>query len=277
VGRIELDDPMAPWPYREIPDPFLTGGSEAIATLSREVQTVLAYPGYDRPGNWTDVYTPAVMRYPWAEDAYFAFPSLNRYNPDSALRNHSTLDIGMAVSRDGTDWTWPSLDPYTVDGEGESAGQPMRFMLYGALRVGDQIYQYYHAGRIEHGALRRTDPDDLPGSGSVYRAVQRLDGFVSIDFGSAGGTLETQAFVAPGEELHLNVDAKAGEGKVGVMDESGAFLAGCGLEDCDRISVDAVDHRVTWRGRRAMEAMKGRAIRLVFGMHGAKLFSFRVG
>jgi hypothetical protein len=276
VGRIELDDPMRPWPYDEIDDPFYTAGPDAIATLSREVPTVLTYPGYDQPGNWTDVYTPAVLRHPDAEDVYLAFPAVNHYNPDSELRNNSRLDIGMAVSRDGVTWTWPSLDPYVPLGEPGSGRSSCVYMFYGMVQANGRIYQYHHGCDLEHGALRRSGAEGAAGSGAVYRTVLRQDGFVSMDFEAGGGELTTRTFTTAGDSLHLNIDAQAGGGKVGVAGEDGGYLPGLGIDDCDEIKTDAVDHVVTWRGQRRMTGTHGRAIRLVFRMHRAKLFSFRV-
>lgn len=276
IGRIVLDDPMRPWPYDEIDDPFYTGGPDAIATLSREVPTVLTYPGYDQPGNWTDVYTPAVLQYPGAEDVYLAFPAVNHHKADSDLRNNSRLDIGMAVSRDGITWKWPSLDPYVPLGEPGSGRCSSVYMFYGMVQADGQIHQYHYGCDLEHGALSRIDPADAAGSGAVYRTVQRQDGFVSMDFEAGGGELTTRAFTAAGNSLHLNIDATAGGGKVGVAGEDGGYLPGLGIDDCDDIRTDAVDHVVTWKGQRQMTGTSGRAIRLVFRMHRAKLSSFKM-
>jgi len=47
-----------------------------LPTVSKEVPTVLEYLGYADAGNWVDLYTPAVMQCPEAEDAYFSFSEL---------------------------------------------------------------------------------------------------------------------------------------------------------------------------------------------------------
>ncbi len=276
VGRLELDDPMRPWPYDDIPDPFYTLSPDAIATITGEVPTVLSYPGYDEPGSWTDVYTPAVFQYPWAEDVYFSFPALNHHIVDSKQRNRSRLEIGMAVSRDGTDWHWPSLDPYIPLGEPGTGRSASLYMFYGMLQVDGKLYQYHHGCDIEHGMLRDAEPDELPGSGVVYRTVQRQDGFVSVDFRADGGELQTPLMCAPGDQLHLNVDARAGGGKVGILSEEGDALPGLSIDDCDAFSCDSNDHTVTWKGNPDMPGVRDRAVRIVFRMHRAKLFSFRI-
>ncbi|MDP6777622.1 MAG: hypothetical protein QGI83_12745 [Candidatus Latescibacteria bacterium] len=276
VGRLELDDPMRPWPYQDIPDPFYTLTPDDIATITGEVPTVLTFPGYDQPGNWTDVYTPAVFRYPWAEDVYFSFPALNHHNETSKPRNRSTLEVGMAVSRDGIHWQWPSPEPYIPLAEPGTGRSASIYGLYGMLLVDGKLYQYHHGCDIEHGMLRGSDPDDWPGSGAVYRTTQRQDGFVSVDFQADGGQLTTTLIHAPGDRLHLNVNAGAGEGRAGILDEQGHFLPGLNIEACDPFSCDCLDHTVTWQGSPQMPDVQDRPIRIVFRMHRAKLFSFRI-
>ncbi len=182
----------------------------------------------------------------------------------------------MAVSRDGTDWHWPSLDPYIPLGEPGTGRSASLYMFYGMLQVDGKLYQYHHGCDIEHGMLRDAEPDELPGSGVVYRTVQRQDGFVSVDFRADGGELQTPLMCAPGDQLHLNVDARAGGGKVGILSEEGDALPGLSIDDCDAFSCDSNDHTVTWKGNPDMPGVRDRAVRIVFRMHRAKLFSFRI-
>ncbi len=52
----------------------------------------------DPPG--CDLYNPACQPYPGSPGLYLMFPSLFRHQQD-------TLEIRLAVSRDGVQWTWP--------------------------------------------------------------------------------------------------------------------------------------------------------------------------
>lgn len=277
IGRIEMDDPLTPWPFTKLADPFHPWGRERIATVSREIPLAMAYPGYDQPGHWTDIYEPEVVQYPWAEDAYFAFPALNHFLPDSAIPNHSRLEVGMCVSRDGISWTWPSLEPYIPFGPKGSGRSGMLFSLIGMIRRGDEIYQYHAGTDIEHGSMggKVYGYEKLLNSGRIYRTVQRLDGFVSLDFASGGGALVTPAIRFRGQQLRLNVNATAGSGKVEMCDESGRPLPGFTLADCDPITRDCTHYLVTWKGNPIVGRFAGRRVRLRFCMHATKLYAFQ--
>ncbi|MCX7598205.1 MAG: hypothetical protein N2512_04985, partial [Armatimonadetes bacterium] len=124
VGRTETDDLLSPWPY---------DFHHAIT--------------YDELDPWeTDVYTPCVMQYPWAEDAYFAFPSMYYHfppPPKSKYENDGLLEIQLAVSRDGVTFTRPDRRGYVPLGVWGSSDGGAIYMAIGMIRRGDEIYQYY--------------------------------------------------------------------------------------------------------------------------------------
>lgn len=277
IGRLETDDPLKPWPYKKSKNPFLAWGPKNMACLSTEVTRVMAYPDYDQPGHWTDIYDPEVVQYPWADDAYFAFPALNHFHPDSPIRNHSRLEVGMCVSRDGINWKWPSLEAYIPFGAGGREHNGMIYSMLGMIRRGDEIYQYHCATDIEHiGQLGKIyGYKKLLNSGRIYRTVQRLDGFVSADFGHSGGELLTPILQFSGRELQLNVKAKKDENRVAVCDEKGTPISGFGLKDCRSIAADSVRNIVSWKKRSGLESLAGRPIRLRFQMKNAKLYAFQ--
>jgi len=277
VGRAELDDPMHPWPYDKVSPGFRPWGPQRIATISKEVPTVLAYPGYADEGHWTDIYNPALVQYPWADDVYLAFPSLNHIEVDSPIPNHSRLEIGLAVSRDGIAWTWPSVDPYIPFGPPDTGRGGMLYMHVGLARRGDEVYQYHMGTDIEHhGQVGKVyGLEGCRNSGRVYRMVQRLDGFVSVDFPGAGGSFTTPPVRFAGRELHLNASAAGGELRVAVQDPSGRPAPGLEADACDVIAKDAVDLRVSWKDPRDLEALSGQPIRLRFQGRSAKLFAFQ--
>jgi hypothetical protein len=277
VGRIELDDPMQPWPHQPADPEFKPWGKERIAGVSTEVPTVLAYPGYTDDGHWTDIYNPAVVRYPWAEEAYLAFPSLNHYVHDSKIPNHSTLEIGMAVSRDGIAWNWPSTEAYIPFGPAGSGRSGMLYMHVGLIRAGDEIYQYHFGTDIQHhGQVGKVyGLEGCRNSGRVYRTVQRLDGFVSADFPAGGGALTTPAMRTGGRELRLNVNAAGGALAVAIQDESGRPLRGLGIDDCYAVTANSVDSAVSWRGSTDLASITSQPIRLCFHGQATKLFAFQ--
>lgn len=278
VARLELDDIMAPWPAPEIENPCKPWGPDKIADPSTEYPVVMTYPGYDEEGHWTDIYDPNVIQYPWADDVYLAFPEMNHFLPESDIPNHSRLEIGMCVSRDGVQWEWPSLDAYIPFGKEGGDRTGMLYNITGMIRSGDEIFQYHFGTDIEHhGFLKKAyGYKRLLNSGRVYRTVQRLDGFVSTDFPSEWGEVITQPFLFAGEELRLNVNAGKGDGRVEVRDEQGAPLPDFAFEACEPISADATEHDVKWRGRPSLAALHGKPVRLGFKMRGAKLYAFQL-
>jgi hypothetical protein len=48
-----------------------------------------------------------------------------------------------------------------------------------------------------------------------------------------------------------------------------------GLETCDAFSGDDVTHVVTWQGRRDLDALRGRPVRLKFVLRAARLYAFQ--
>jgi len=79
VGHLEVDDPLKPWPCPATDRPFHLWGPKNLATPGPEFQTVLACDDEDPPE--CDFYDHGIMRYPWADEVYLAFPVLYRHFP----------------------------------------------------------------------------------------------------------------------------------------------------------------------------------------------------
>ena len=279
VGRVELDDPMTPWPYDASAKPVKPWGPKYIATPGKEIPTAFTFPDYDKEGVWTDVYNACVSVYPWAQDVYLAFPSMNHYLAESPHANDSTLNIGMVVSRDGISWNWPTTAPYIPMGAVGSGRSGQLYALVGMLKVGDQIFHYHTATDLRHNInwANEYSLEQMRNIGRIYRTVQRLDGFVSADFAGAGGELTTPPIKFAGTRLHLNIDAKAGSGRVEILDSAGNPLPGFELAACKNITSDSVRQLVAWKKGGDLSALKGKEIRLRFQMSGAKLYAFQFG
>ena len=277
VGRVETGDPLKPWPFVKSANPFHPWGPKNIATLSTEIPTVMSYPGYDQADQWTDIYEPEVVQYPWAADAYFAFPALNHFRADPDIRNYSHLEVGMCVSRDGIEWDWPSLEAYIPLEELGSGRGGMLFSLCGMIRRGGRIYQYHSATDVEHraGIGKTYGYEGLLNSGRIYRTVQRLDGFVSASFSPKGGELLTPVITFEGTRLELNLDAGRGAGRVEICDEGGTPVPGFAMADANEIHDDSVEHEVRWKAGPDVTRLQDRPIRLRFRMCNVKLYAFQ--
>jgi len=271
IGRVEMDNILEPWPFTPLEKPYHIWGEGKIAVPSREVPIVFSYDEKDPPNS--DHYNAACIQYPWADDAYFMFPSLYRHFPDppkGKWGNDGYVDIQMAVSRDGIHWTRPSREPYVPMGlEGEQDSSSL-YMAVGAVRNGNTLYQYYGGYRSTHGQ------PGIENGGSIMRLEQRLDGFMCVSAPPEGGSFTTPAITFAGRRLLLNIDGSAaGTGGVALLDGDGNEIGGFTLTECDEFGANSLSREVTWKGSSDVGAWAGKPVRLKFALKAMRLFSFR--
>ena len=262
VGRVEVDDLLAPWPEAEI-------------------RTVLAADEHDPPDS--DIYTHGLYRYPYAADAFFMFPMTYQHHREgeTTVANDGLNDSQFCASRDGVHWMRYDRRPYLARG---TAGEPDCGQTHTSefhFRDGDHLYQYYGAGPWTHGGFRALTLDQRRdranwGRGFINVARQRLDGFVSADADYTGGWLTTPPVLYSGRELTLNIDVAAmGEARVEIQGEDGRPVPGFSSGECDRVMVNDVAHIVRWNGNADVGSLAGRPVRLRFDMRSARLFAFQ--
>jgi len=276
VGRIEVERLDRPAPVT----PLEKGRNPHRADLPRltdEVATVFRTDAGDPPG--ADVYNLSALRYPADPRWYLGFPSImdHRGGPIGEGR----LEVHFAGSRDGVRWERYDRTPYVPLGPEGSPTGGMLYMGTGMVIRGDEIWQYGPAFRTDHGEplkRRRT------GDGVIYRYVQRLDGFVALEFGPSPGHCLTKPVRVDGGRLFVN--ARVGEGgslRVTLADEHGADLTGFASAECLPPGGDSVRARVRWGGdgdgdgADDLSSLAGRAVRLRFHGRRARLFSFYFG
>ncbi|MFA7006010.1 MAG: hypothetical protein WC429_18345, partial [Verrucomicrobiia bacterium] len=183
------------------------------------------------------------------------------------------LEIQFAGSRDGITWHRYDRKPYAPLGLAGSESANMTFMGPGLVVRGDEIWQYGTGFHSKHGDVearkRKTD-------GVIYRYVQRVDGFVSLDFDVAGGRCVTAPVKVDGSRLLFNVDTGAlGQLRVGLLDAEGKPINDFGVDDCKLIRTNSTHAEVSWAGGGDLAALKDRKVRLTFSGSRAKLYSFR--
>lgn len=271
IGRVEMDNILEPWPHIPLEKPYYIWGEDKIPVSSREVPIVLGCDEKDPPES--DLYNAACIQYPWADDAYFMFPSLYRHFPEPPVGkfgNDGYLDIHLAVSRDGVTWTRPSRKPYVSLGLEDALDASQAYMGVGIVRNGDALYQYYGGYKSTHGET------GVQGIGSIQRLEQRPDGFMCVQAPQEGGTFTTPALVFSGRRLLLNLDGSAGgTGKVALLDGDGNEIAGYTLAECDVLGANSLSREVTWKGIADVSAWTEKPVRLRFELKAMKLFSFR--
>ena len=233
----------------------------------------------------TDFYLTKAMKYPYAPDTYLAFPVgyFHYYGDGPEARTvlgrkerglgSGPLESQIAVSRNGLDWKRHPEPAYVGIGRHQGRDVVTAYIGHGMIRRGEELWQYYF-GETHYHSPHTQDPD---GRG-VYRLVQRLDGFISLDspYGHET-TVVTRPLVFEGGRLQLNVDTDAvGYLQVGFLDEQGQPIEGYTVDDCVYVNGDFIAKEVDWLEAGAdVSPLAGRTVQVVFRMRGAKLYAMQ--
>ena len=233
----------------------------------------------------TDFYLTKAMKYPYAPDTYLAFPVgyFHYYGDGPEARTvlgleerglgSGPLESQIAVSRDGLDWKRHPEPAYVGIGRHQGRDVVTAYIGHGMIRRGEELWQYYF-GETHYHSPHTQDPD---GRG-VYRLVQRLDGFISLDspYGHET-TVVTRPLTFEGDRLQLNVDTDAvGYLQVGFLDERGQPIEGYTVDDCVYVNGDFIAKEVDWLVTGAdVSPLAGRTVQVVFRMRGAKLYAMQ--
>ena len=241
-----------------------------------------------------DTYTNGTIKYPWADDAYFMFPTeyyhYGSYHQEFRKAfpvNAGALDARFAASRDGTHWRQYDHRPFIPLGMRGEFDSKRVYPAYGIVLApnGREMYLYYLGTSETHG----WDQDDgnnklltaaglAPTGRSVLsRAVVRRDGFVSVRAAYQGGEFTTPLLRFTGEQLLINVDTSAsGELRVELQDESGAPVPGFTLNDCAIIhTANEINRVVKWKQGTSLASLAGTPVRLRFVMRDVDLYAFQ--
>ncbi len=242
-------------------------GKDRVAVIGEEFPAVFAADEGD-PKN-SDVYNLSAQPYPLDSRWIVGFPSMFQRERNTS---DGRLEIQFTGSRDGITWHRYDRAAYIRPGLADADDASMAFMGTGMVVRGDEIWQYATGLRSRHGdreaRQKRTD-------GIIYRYVQRLDGFVSLDFDSIGGQCRTKPVKVEAPRISLNLDTGAlGVLRVGLLHASGQPIEGFGLEQCDVLRTNSTRATVSWRGQNDLSALHGREVRVVFAGARAKVFSF---
>jgi len=242
-----------------------------------------------------DYYMSAAIKYPWAANAYFMFPTAYFHYVGGHLgefrkevpTNAGPLHTQFAASRDGIHWERYDRRPFVPLGmKGEFDWASARTM-WGLVpdTTGREMYLYYRASDWLHGWDRDERNKRLlteAGLGAdqniavISRLVLRRDGFVSVRAAYTGGSFTTPPLVFRGSQLVLNIDTSAtGIARVEIQDLNGKAMEGYSLEDCDLIhTANDVNRVVSWQGRKDVKPLAGRPVRLRFQLRDLDLYAF---
>jgi hypothetical protein len=227
-----------------------------------EPEVVLA-PDEDEPD--LEFYNMPVFKY---EGLYLGLPwGYYTYAEEPRSRRGGTMDVQLAVSRDGIDWSRAGdRQSFIPIGPRGSLDQGMVACAKEPVRVGDELWFYGSGSDGDHGSDYR--------NARGFLSKLRLDGFVSLDAGAEAGWMITQPFVCQGGALEVNADARGGELAVTVMDADGMQVEGMRHLDCAIFDGDSVRQRLTWENHVSLDHLRGQTVRLKFYLTSAKLYSF---
>ncbi|MEP0844023.1 MAG: hypothetical protein HRF43_15075 [Phycisphaerae bacterium] len=243
-----------------------------------------------------DYYTNGVIKYPWAQDAYYMFPAVYFHFvpgvmaefPKEVPRNAGTLHTQFAAGRDGVHWERFDRRPFVRLGLKGAFDDKGARIMYGVVpsRDGREMYMYYIGTSHAHGWERDERNKQLltaaglqagDGPEAISRLVLRRDGFVSARAAYAGGEFTTEPLKFSGRELVLNVDTSAtGMLRCELQDETGRPLPGHSLDDCDLIhNANEINRQVRWKGRSDVSSLVGRPVRLRVVYRDTDLYAFQ--
>jgi len=182
-----------------------------------------------------------------------------------------TLDIQLAVSRDGIHFERPFREPLFPLGE---IGTWDRFMLHSMsgppLRHGKKLRFYYGGRNSRHRPTNVPDAANPP-EGNIGMATLLKDRFVAVEASFDGGTLTTKPLRFEGSTLYVNCNTSFGKLAVRLLDPDGNPMDGyqATIEGIDR-----VEHAVQFE--RPLGLLRAKAVRVEFTLSNAQLYSFFV-
>ena len=181
--------------------------------------------------------------------------------------------LKLVVSRDGLHWKKVPFEndagvPEVFVPNGTEGGNNLQNdggyitdFSTGPIRVGDELLYYYSSPSVG----KAHPGDEILRGGGIFRSRLRIDGFVSVDW----GTLTTRPLAFEGKNLTIN---GVGPITVRVLDPAGNPLASAKVEKGDSLA-----HQVEFEGRSLGDVVGGGAGRLQFEVDWrGKLYSFKV-
>ncbi len=215
----------------------------------------------------SDLYNPAAIKYPYADHAYFMFPSLYRHKDD-------TLDIHLAVSRDGIHWTWPERGkPFVALGPAGTFDSGSLYMGQGLIRANNELNLYYSGAPIKHNESE-LDALSKPENKRIFgRLVSRPEGLVSAEAGEQEAIFTTPPLKYQGNRLLLNAKtAPNGEIRIALLNAEGKPIPGYTIQDSTPITGDHQQIQATWKRNPTLPEPTQK---LTIKMKNASLYSFQ--
>jgi hypothetical protein len=185
------------------------------------------------------------------------------------------LNYYLATSRDGDqfDLSWIYAGQPLVERGGKGAWDKDLIIAANWIATqGDRHWIYYGGANERHG----TDPVFSPQRESgIGVATLPLDRFVCLAARDQPGLIVTKPFALEGKRLELNIDAKAGDIQVELLDANDKPLVGFSSSPVGK-PVDQLRFQPKWSSQPDLSSLLGKVVRLRFRLRNAKLYAFQI-
>ena len=221
-----------------------------------------------------DIYAPGYSRYPYGP-SHLMFLSI--YN-----RAQDTVDVGLAVSRDGEIWDRTTPDT-VIDLETAEEGKPPFGSVYtapGLFTLDEDTWGVAYVGhprRHNLVDLKRVAPATPGGTGVYMWAIWKRDRLMALEAPDEGQFTLHRGFrrgegPVPGSRIYLNYQADPiGWVKLALV-EGDTPISGYAFSDCDPIRGDELRRLVTWKGNPQLP-QGDRPVKIRVHLVKAKLFA----
>ena len=234
----------------------MTGTSDDFVNWTKP--TLLNYG--DAPNE--HLYTNTVQRYERSPQLLIGFPT--RYLPKEASR----VEPVFMASRDGVHFKRWSTAVIPEDAPQDRSGNRSNYMTWGMVQL---------PGNDDELSVYATEAYYTGSDSRVRRFTYRVDGFVSAQGGSQGGSLTTKPIRFRGKQLEINftTHGKRGHVRVELQDASGKTIPGFAATNSSPLSGDSTARIVQWNTKAKLPKLAGKTIRIKFEVKDGDLYSYR--
>ncbi len=170
----------------------------------------------------------------------------------------------LVCSRDARRWTRVDRGPFLGPKEPPPTWDDGCIIPFNPQVAGDEVFIFYYGKNAGH-IWGAPTADGRRVTRSAFGLVKLpRDRWVALTPAAGGSAAGGEGILTTGlisfsrPELRLNADASGGSIAVELVDgQSGLAVPGFGLDDCDPVRGDSLDHRVSWRGSRDLSAVIG--------------------
>ena len=206
-------------------------------------------------------------------DLILGFLHVFHYKGPGPANDDGPMDVQLVYSRDGR--TWHRLEDRRpvigLGAKGSFDGGMIMGTANGVFVHGDKLIAYYTASNTTHGALVKDK------FFTIGRATWPRDRLVALQAEDQPGTVVTRPFKLEGGRLEVNVDARAGQIQVEILDENGKAVPGMAAGQAKTYkSVDELRFKPAWKDNEDLSALRGKVVRIRFRLRNARLYAFQI-